>query len=94
MPQRISREELLTRLPRQKDALRKMFRTHDKPKEGYRARAVAMFGLSEIARGAACVKPLKKRDYDLFGKLMVVSHDGDRIVKHVRGRPAFRQEAV
>ncbi|NOZ19472.1 MAG: hypothetical protein GXP25_00125 [Planctomycetes bacterium] len=86
MPQRITREELLERLPRKRDALRRMFRTHDKPRDGYRARAVAMFGLSEIARGAACVRPLKDRDYKLFGKLMYISHDGDRIVRYVRGR--------
>ncbi|MEW6354956.1 MAG: hypothetical protein AB1696_01405 [Planctomycetota bacterium] len=86
MPQRITRRQLLERLPQERDRLRRIFRTHDEPAEGYRARAVAMFGLSEIARGAACVKPLKQKDYKLFGRLMYVSHDGDRIVRHVDGK--------
>ena len=82
MPTRISRRELRNRLPHEAAALRRTFRTHNNPADGYRARAVGMFGLAEIARGAACVVPLKKRDYKRFGRLMYISHDGDRIVRH------------
>jgi galactokinase len=70
-----------------------MFQTHKKPESGYRARAVALFGLSEIARGAACSSLLKSRDYRLLGRLMCISHDGDRIVKHDgRGALAWDNE--
>jgi hypothetical protein len=39
-----------------------------------------MFGLSEIARGAACVDLLRAGDLRGLGDLMYISHDGDRIV--------------
>ena len=80
MPRLITREELLSRLPEHRKELEKIFSTHDKPRQGYRARAVAMFGLSEIARGAGCVDVLKQGDLEGFGKLMYISHDGDRVV--------------
>jgi N-acetylgalactosamine kinase len=79
MPPLITREELLTRLPDERDALAAIFKTHDPPPHGYRPRPVAMFGLSEIARGAACVDLLRAGDLHALGELMYVSHDGDRI---------------
>jgi N-acetylgalactosamine kinase len=90
MPLSITREELLARLPNQRAALEKAFATHDRPAVGYRSRAVTMFGLSEIARGHHCVKLLKAGDLRAFGRLMHVSHDGDRVVtwdKSGRAKP-------
>lgn len=80
MPDRISREELLARLPNEREALETIFKTHEPPPNGYRPRPVAMFGLSEIARGAGCVEMLKAGDLRAFGELMYISHDGDRVV--------------
>jgi N-acetylgalactosamine kinase len=79
MPQHMTRDELRARLPDQREALEKTFSTHDEPAAGYRSRAVAMFGLSEIARGHRCIEFLKAGDLDEFGRLMYVSHDGDRL---------------
>jgi len=80
IPELITREELLVRLPRHGEALEDIFRTHDKPERGYRSRAVAMFGLSEIARSSGCAEMLKKGDMAAFGELMYTSQDGDRVV--------------
>jgi len=95
MPQLITREELLARLHEERAELEKIFSTHDRPEKGYRSRAVAMFGLSEIARGHHCVKLLKSGDLRGFGKLMYVSHDGDRTVtwqKSGRRKPWDNQQ--
>ena len=80
MPQNITREELHERLPDEREELEKIFSTHDRPESGYRSRAVAMFGLSEIVRGHGCVRLLKDGDLRGFGELMYVSHHGDRVV--------------
>lgn len=82
IPLRITRKQLLEQLPHEREALEKTFRTHNDPKDGYRTRAVAMFGLSEIARGAAAAAVIKRADHKLFGQMMYTSHDGDRIVRH------------
>lgn len=82
IPERLSRAQLLERLPESREALERMFRTHDAPPEGYRVRAVAMFGLAEIARGAGCVEMLHSGNMQAFGELMCTSHDGDRVVVH------------
>ncbi len=82
MPARISREELEQRFPDREEELADIFRTHDPPAQGYRPRAVAMFGLAEIARGSGCAEFLEAGDLDSFGELMYVSHDGDRVVVH------------
>ncbi len=80
IPELITREELLARLPQQRDALETTFKTHDEPERGYRSRAVAMFGLSEIARSSGCAEMLKREDMASFGELMYISHDGDRVM--------------
>ncbi|MFQ5809534.1 MAG: galactokinase [Armatimonadota bacterium] len=80
IPELITREELLARLPDHRDALEAIFRTHEEPERGYRSRAVAMFGLSEIARSSGCAEMLKRGDLGAFGELMYISHDGDRVV--------------
>jgi N-acetylgalactosamine kinase len=79
IPERLSRAELLQRLPEHREVLERSFRTHDEPEEGYRTRAVAMFGLSEIARGAATPGLLRDGALGEFGRLMCISHDGDRV---------------
>ncbi|MGD8238975.1 MAG: galactokinase family protein [Armatimonadota bacterium] len=80
IPQLITRAELLARLPEHRETLEGIFRTHEEPEHGYRSRAVAMFGLSEIARSGGCAEMLKRGDLEAFGELMYTSHDGDRVV--------------
>jgi N-acetylgalactosamine kinase len=80
IPPAVTREQLQARLPAQRAALERIFSTHDAPAGGYRARAVAMFGLAEIARGANAMGFLKRGDLAGFGELMYISHAGDRLV--------------
>jgi len=81
IPERLSRAELLARLPEHTETLQRSFRTHDEPAGGYRTRAVAMYGLSEIARGAATPDLLERGAVREFGNLMLISHDGDRVTQ-------------
>ena len=56
---------------------------HNPPEDGlYPIRGVVMFGLAEMQRSAAYADALKKGDMELIGKLMQISHDGDRVTKY------------
>lgn len=63
----------------ERERLEKFFQTHDAPPEGYAVRDVVMFGLSEMARAQKCLDLLKAGDAAGLGKLMSISHDGDRV---------------
>ena len=55
---------------------------HNPPEDGlYPIRGVVMFGLAEMQRSAVYADALKKGDMELIGKLMQISHDGDRVTK-------------
>ena len=49
-------------------------------KDGYRLRGVALFGLSECARGSITAELLREGKMRELGKLMFISHNGDRLV--------------
>ncbi|RKY66843.1 MAG: hypothetical protein DRQ02_08185 [Candidatus Latescibacterota bacterium] len=80
LPERISRQELLARLPSYRERLLQIFKTHEEPEEGYKVRQVALFGLAECQRGEITAQLLKKGEIEKFGQLMYISHDGDRVV--------------
>ena len=56
-----------------------IFETHREPEDGYAIRDVLLYGISECERSRICGKFLKKKDMESFGKLMLISHDGDRV---------------
>ena len=79
LPLKISRGDCLTELPERTDELEEIFRTHEEPVDGYNVRGVCLFGLAECRRGEICVDLLERGDIDGFGRLMYISHDGDRL---------------
>lgn len=82
IPERITRKELMNILPReQKDRLEKIFSSHREPDGGYQARRVALFGLAEIARAREFARLMKQGEVEKAGRLMFVSHDGDRVTR-------------
>jgi N-acetylgalactosamine kinase len=83
LPETVSRAEAEQLLPDKKEFLANIFKSHDEPEEGYRLRDICLFGLAECERGKICVDILAKKDVIGFGKLMYISHDGDRIVKYI-----------
>jgi len=62
-----------------RDRLERLFLSHEAPAEGYAVRAVVLFGLSEMARARRCLALLKANDAPGLGRLMNISHDGDRV---------------
>ncbi|MFB3896878.1 MAG: galactokinase family protein [bacterium] len=82
LPKKIFRAEVEQLLPDKKDYLANIFKTHDEPIEGYRVRDICLFGLAECERGKICIEFLVKKDIVGFGKLMYISHNGDRVVEY------------
>jgi N-acetylgalactosamine kinase len=62
-----------------RDRLERLFLSHEAPADGYTVRAVVLFGLSEMARARRCLALLKGNDAAGLGRLMNISHDGDRV---------------
>ena len=81
LPRTITREGILQELPLEKEELNSLFQTHQTPLNGYKVRDVCLFGLSEGSRSKIFSHFLKKGDIQKLGRLMYISHDGDRLFK-------------
>ena len=83
MPARITRTKVQAtygQMPAaDRDRLERLFLSHEAPADGYAVRAVVLFGLSEMARARRCLTLLKANDAAGLGRLMNISHDGDRV---------------
>ena len=59
-----------------------LFESHRPPADGqYPIRGVVLFGLAECERSRRFADALKEADLGEIGRLMNVSHDGDRVVR-------------
>lgn len=83
LPARITRTKVQAAFSQIAEAeraqLERMFQTHEAPSEGYAVQGVVLFGLSEMARAQRCLRLLKDADARALGRLMSISHDGDRV---------------
>lgn len=52
------------------------------PPESYDLRGVMLFGISECARSVLAPELLSSGKLERFGRLMAISHDGDRVSRH------------
>ena len=66
-------------MPGRETFLEQQFATHDEPAGGYHIRMVIAYGIAESARSRDLKDVLNRNRVDLYGELMNVSHDGDRI---------------
>ncbi len=80
LPEHATRDELEALLP--EHDLTPIFATHRPPDEGYPVRGVVLFGLAESERSRAGVGLLAQGNVAEFGRLMQVSHNGDRVCTH------------
>lgn len=80
LPQRASRRELADWLTLEE--VEPLFATHALPQGGYPIRGVVLYGLAECDRSRICPDFLKVGDMAGFGRLMNISHDGDRVVQY------------
>ena len=80
LPDRISKKALTDLLETEdRERLERVFATHREPEGGYEARRVALYGLSEIRRAGVVSALLRSGDMTELGRLMCISHDGDRV---------------
>lgn len=61
------------------------FRSHKEPEEGYPIRQVCLYGIAECIRADMVPQCLRAGDMETFGRLMSISHDGDRVTRHLDG---------
>lgn len=79
VPQSMTRQQIQAALPSEyADFIETNFATHQDP-GSYDLRGVLLFGASEVARSAVCTELIENGRLDDFGKLMKISHDGDRV---------------
>lgn len=78
IPEKITRSELVRMLPESGKRLEELFATHADPGE-YQLRAVALYGISECARAAKFMEVVTAGDYSALGRMMKISHNGDRV---------------
>ncbi|MCP3966900.1 MAG: NTP transferase domain-containing protein [Lentisphaerae bacterium] len=78
LPSSATRKDIEAMLP--DENLRELWKNHNPPRDGlYPVRGVVLFGLSEFERAAAYADLLKNGKVEEIGKLMQISHDGDRV---------------
>ena len=78
LPVAASRKQLEEALPDDLHELARLFSSHEDP-GAYNLRGVILYGLSEMTRSERFMETLKNRGYDIVGKMMKISHNGDRI---------------
>jgi galactokinase len=79
VPERMTRKELRAVLAKEHHSMMETaFATHTEPPH-YDLRGVLLFGAAEIARSRICIDFLEQGRIEDFGRLMKVSHDGDRV---------------
>jgi N-acetylgalactosamine kinase len=83
LPTRITRAKVQAAFAQmaeaERDRLERLFASHEAPTDGYAVRDVVLFGLSGIARARKCLDLLRRNDAKTLGRLMNLSHDGDRV---------------
>lgn len=84
LPLKITRDELRIALSANAEEIKRLFREHAEPPNGYAVRGVALFGVSECERSRIAPEVMLKGS-ERFGLLMNVSHNGDREVIHFDG---------
>ncbi|HLS27299.1 MAG TPA: hypothetical protein VK041_01505, partial [Opitutales bacterium] len=80
VPEEITKQELYDELgDKHIDLLDRNFANH-REQEIYHLRGVLLFGIAECARAHRCIEVLRQGKVEEFGRLMNISHDGDRVV--------------
>ena len=86
LPSAVSRREAGRRLGAlHGETLRKLWQTHPEPEGGYPIRDVCLFGAAECLRARLAGEVLENGPIEQFGRLMNISHDGDRVTALVAG---------
>jgi len=85
LPVSASRADVLKLPADYEQGIRHAFRSHAEPEEGYPIRQVCLYGIAECIRAEMVPQRLRAGDMETFGRLMSISHDGDRVTKLIDG---------
>jgi len=69
------------------DLAERLFVTHDCGSDPYPVRSVTLFGIAECERSRKCADLLVQGSMEEIGRLMNVSHNGDRVASSLGGWP-------
>ena len=84
VPERMTRKDFQTMLSQEhRELVEANFATHAEP-AAYWPRGVLLFGAAEIVRSRLCPELLESGQVESFGRLMKISHDGDRVSRAAR----------
>ena len=86
LPTSASRAGILELLPEREQKIRRVFRSHDEPQQGYHIRQICLYGIAECIRAEMVPQCLRTGDMRTFGELMSISHNGDRVTELVDGK--------
>jgi N-acetylgalactosamine kinase len=86
LPVSASRSDVLRLTQDFEQAVRQAFRSHDEPEAGYPIRQICLYGIAECIRAEMVPRCLLAGDMKTFGRLMSISHDGDRVTELVDGK--------
>ena len=86
LPASVSRAQILELFPEGGQKIRRVFRSHNEPEQGYQIRQICLYGIAECIRAEMVVQCLRGPDMKTFGELVSISHNGDRVTKLVRGK--------
>ena len=78
IPETVTRGTIKMLLPEYSERISQVFATHNDPGV-YDLRGVSLYGISECVRADKCMELLRAGKYTELGKLMKISHDGDRL---------------
>jgi len=79
LPQTMTRSEVTKELSGDYgEALARIFTSHCEP-ETYLLRSVVLYGIAECQRAQMCRTLLEQGDINALGRMMLISHDGDRV---------------
>lgn len=83
LPQALTPEQVREKLGDEYGSdLDRIFRTHAAP-EHYLIRSVMLYGIAECSRAEMCRQLLEQGQVETLGRMMKISHDGDRVVRWV-----------
>ena len=84
VPEQMTRKDFKETLGDEyKEMLEINFSSHDDPRV-YNVRGILLFGIAECLRAEMCIEPLQHGDIAQFGRLMQISHNGDRVSRPCR----------
>ena len=84
LPEKTTRDELNKQFPENREFWKNIFTTHEEPEKGYWVRDACLFGIAECIRSEKAVEFLKNGNVLEFGRLMNISHNGDRVTQIVQ----------